>query len=327
MIIRSYEIRKINNLEVNFFLFYGENQGLKEEIIQENFKKKYLDKTFTYNENDILNNKTNFYDQLLSNSFFEKEKLVIIIGATDKVLSIIEDLLERNISDLKFILISKILEKKSKLRKFFEANTNTVCVPFYEDNNQQLNTIAQNFFKDKKISISQESINILISRSNNDRINLKNEMSKIESFAKIKKKIDLSEVLKLSNLADNFSISELADYSLLRNKKKALNIINENNFSTEDGILILRVFLSKLKRLLKIHKDIEINKSLETSISSYKPPIFWKDKEVVKQQINLLTREEVQNLIIKINDIELLVKKRPVLSINIISDFILEQSA
>jgi len=200
-------------------------------------------------------------------------------------------------------------------------------VPFYEDNNQQLNMIAQNFFKDKKISISQESINILISRSNNDRINLKNEMSKIESFAKIKKKIDLSEVLKLSNLADNFSISELADYSLLRNKKKALNIINENNFSIEDGILILRVFLSKLKRLLKIHKDIEINKSLETSVSSYKPPIFWKDKEIVKQQINSLTKEDVQNLIIRVNDIELLVKKRPILSINIISDFILEQSA
>ena len=188
MIIKSYEIRKINSLDINFFLFYGENQGLKEEIIQENFKKKYLKKTFTYNENDILNNKTNFYDQLLSNSFFEKEKLIIIIGATDKVLSIIEDFLERNISDLKFILISKILEKKSKLRKFFEVNTNTVCTPFYEDNNQQLNTIAQNFFKDKKISISQESINVLISRSNNDRINLKNEMSKIESFAKIKKK-------------------------------------------------------------------------------------------------------------------------------------------
>ena len=222
MIIKSYEIRKIINVKVNFFLFYGENQGFKEEIIHENFKKKYLDKTFTYNENDILKNKTYFYDQLLSNSFFEKEKLIIIIGATDKILSIIEDLLERNISDLKFILISKILEKKSKLRKFFEANTNTVCVPFYEDNNQQLNTIAQNFFKDKKISISQESINVLISRSNNDRINLKNEMSKIESFAKIKKKIDLSEVLKLSNLADNFSISELADYSLLRNKKKGI---------------------------------------------------------------------------------------------------------
>ena len=327
MIIKSYEIKKINNLKVNFFLFYGENQGLKEEIIQENFKKKYLDKTFTYYENDILNDKTNFYDQLLSNSFFEKEKLIIIIGATDKVLSIIEDLLERNIFGLKFILISKILEKKSKLRKFFETNKDTVCVPFYEDNNQQLNTIAQNFFKDKRISISQESINILISRSNNDRINLKNEMSKIESFAKIKKKIDLSEVLKLSNLADNFSISELADYSLLRNKKKALNIINENNFSIEDSILILRVFLSKLKRLLKIHQDIEISKSLETSISSHKPPIFWKDKEIVKQQINSLTKEDVQNLIIRVNDIELLVKKRPVLSINIIADFILEQSA
>tara|TARA_A100001011_G_scaffold131777_1_gene138854 strand:+ start:3832 stop:4815 length:984 start_codon:yes stop_codon:yes gene_type:complete len=327
MIIKSYEIRKINNHEVNFFLFYGENQGLKEEIIQDNFRKKYFNKTFTYNENDILNNKTNFYDQLLSNSFFEDEKLIIINRATDKILSIIEDLLERNISSLKFVLTSKILEKKSKLRKFFETNTNTVCIPFYEDSNQQLNAIAQNFFKDKKISISQESINVLISRSNNDRINLKNEMSKIESFAKIKKKIDLSEVLKLSNLADNFSISELADYSLLRNKKKALNIINENNFSIEDGILILRIFLSKLKRLLKIHKDIEINKSLETSVSSYKPPIFWKDKEIVKQQINSLTKEDVQNLIIRVNDIELLVKKRPVLSINIISDFILEQSA
>ena len=326
MIIKSYEIKKINNPEINFFLFYGENQGFKEEIIKENFKKKYLDKTFTYNENDILKDKSNFYDQLLSNSFFEKEKLIIIIEATHKIFSIVEDLLQRNISSLKFILTSKILEKKSKLRKFFETNANTVCVPFYEDSNQQLNAIAQNFFKDKKISISQESINVLISRSNNDRINLKNELSKIESFAKTKKKIDLSEVLKLSNLADNFSISELADCSLLRNKKRALNIINENNFSIEDGIIILRVFLSKLKRLLKIHRDIEINKNLETCISSYKPPIFWKDKEIVKQQINSLTKEEVQNLIIKINNIELLIKKRPILSINIISDFILEQS-
>jgi len=326
MIIKSYEVNKASNLKNNFFLFYGENQGLKEECISKNFKKNFKNKTFKYNESEILNNTENFYNQILSNSFFENEKLIIIFRATDKILGLIEDIINRKVNDIKIILNSNALDTRSKLRKFFEKNPFTVCVPFYEDNDQTLSLFAQNFFKEKKISISQESINLLVNRSNKDRIHLKNELDKIEVYAKNKTKINIDEILSLSNLSENHKISELVDCSLVKNRKKTFNIINENNFSSDDCVYILRIFILKIKRLLKIHENLKVTNNLETTISSYKPTIFWKEKEIVKQQINKLDIETLNSLITKTNDIELLVKKRPLLSTYVVSNFIIEQT-
>ena len=326
MIIKFYEITKPNILKNNFFLFYGENQGLKEEIIEKNFNNFSSDQIFNYNETQILNNKDNFFDEILSESFFEDKKLIKISRASDKILPIIEELFEKKYSDVKIILISFILDKKSKLRKFFEKEKKTISIPFYEDNNQTLSTIAQNFFRDQKIKISQQNINILVERSQGDRINLKNELNKIENFTRYKKKIDTNEILRLTNLSENYKISELVDHSLAKSQKKTITILNENSFTIDDSILILKVFLSKLKRLLKLQELAKINTNIESTISSFKPPIFWKEKEIIKKQMMLLDYKKIQELLIKTNNLELIIKKNPSLSISIISDFILEQT-
>ena len=236
----------------------------------------------------------------------------------------IDDIVNKDVSDIAIILKSNVLEKKSKIRIFFEKNSNTVCVPFYEDNHQTLSLIAQNFLKKKQINISQENINLLIERARGDRLNLNNELEKIEFFSKNKKKIEINEILKLTNLAENFSVSELVESSLVRNKKKTLTILNENNFDPDECILILRVYLSKLKRLLKIQEQIKSTNNIDNIISSYRPPIFWKEKEIVKQQIKTLNCEDIKKLIIKTNEIELQVKRRPLISLNILTNFILE---
>ena len=218
------------------------------------------------------------------------------------------------------------MDKKSKIRNFFEKETNTVCIPFYEDNAQTLSFVAQKFIRDKNISISQQLINIVVERAMGDRINLKNELQKIESFSKNKKNISLQDILKITNLSENYDISDLVDSCLSKNKKRIIKILNENNFNSEDCILILRVFLSKLKRLTRLHSEINNQKNIETAISSYKPPIFWKEKEIVKQQVKQLNYKEAKNLIIKTNQIELLVKKNPQSSINITTDFIISHT-
>jgi len=327
MIIKSFELNKIDLKKNNFFLFYGENEGLKKEIIESNFKNNYPKKTFYYDESEVLNNKSNFFEEILSKSFFENEKLIIISRSTDKITSIIEEILEKKIDDLVLILNSGSLEKRSKLRLLFEKNKKIICTAFYEDNNQTLSSLASQFFRNNKIQISQQAINLIINRCRGDRQNLKNELNKIESFIKNKKKIEISEILQLTNLAENYSVTELVDNCLAKNKNKTLNILNENNYNLEDCIIVIRTMLAKSKRLLKLFQEIKISNNIDSAISSIKPPIFWKDKQIVKDQINKWSHKKIELLIFRINEIELLIKKNSSLSLSVLSDFIIEQAS
>ncbi len=325
MIIKNFEINKINLKNNKFFLLYGENQGHKNDIINKIFKKFFLNNTYQYDENEILNNQENFFNEILAKSFFENEKLIIIHRTTDKIKNIIEEIVEKGIDDIILVLNSNILEKKSKLRKFFEENKKTICIAFYEDNFQTLSKIVHSFFRDNKISISQESLNLLVERSMGDRQNLKNELSKINSFIVNKKKISIDEIIKLTNLAENYDISKLIDNCLAKNKNKTINILNENKHSLEDCIFIIRTFLNKSKRLLKLCEELDKKKNIDQAILSYKPPIFWKEKEIIKKQLENWNYKETENLIFKLNEIELLIKKNSQNSLNILSNFILEQ--
>ena len=326
MIIKSFELRKIKLNNHKFYLFYGDNEGSKEETIKNLFEKNYLDKTHRYEEREILDNIDNFFNSILTKSFFDNEKLIIINRATDKIKEIIESLMKKNPNDVKIILNSKNLEKKSTLRKIFEKEKSIVCVPFYEDNNQTLNSIISLFFRNKKIPISQQLINVLIERSRGDRKNLNNELTKIEAYSLNKKNLNLEEIIRLTNLADNYSASELVDHSLAKNTRKTVTILNENNYSDEDNIIIIRTLLAKLKRLVKIYELVDEKKNIEQAISACKPPIFWKDKPLVTQQIQSWEKEHLKNLIYKTNEIELLVKKNSVLAKNILADFIINNS-
>jgi DNA polymerase-3 subunit delta len=326
MIIKSFELNKLELNNYKFYLFYGDNEGSKEETINSLFQKNYLDKIYRYEEKEILDNIDNFFNSILTKSFFDNEKLIIINRATDKIRETVEDLIEKNPKDIKIILNSKNLEKKSTLRKIFEKEKSIICAPFYEDNNQTLNSIISFFFRNKKILISQQLMNILIERSRGDRRNLNNELRKIEAYSLNKKNLNLEEIIKLTNLADNYSASELVDHSLAKNTRKTVTILNENNYSDEDNIVIIRTLLAKLKRLVKIHELVDKNNNIEQAFSLSKPPVFWKDKPLVIQQIKSWKKGQLKNLIYKTNEIELLIKKNSVLAKNILADFIINNS-
>ena len=326
MIVKSFELDKIK-LQTKLFLFYGENQGHKSEIVKNKFQIKYKESTYHYDENEILSNKENFFNNILSKSFFEDEKLIIVSRVTDKIFDIVKELIEKNISDLIIILDASLLEKKSKIRALFEKGKETICVPFYEDNIQTLSGIANNFFRTNKVPISQEAINLIIQRARGDRLNLNNELEKIKNYIGSKKKIELTDILKLTNLAENYNVSELVDSCLSKNKKKTVNIINENNYGLEDCILIIRTFLIKTKRLVKLSIEFKKTENLEATISSSKPPIFWKEKDTVKQQLKSWSLTEIKELIYQINEVELLIKKHNSNSISILFDFIIQTAS
>ena len=325
MIIKYFDLKKNLNKDTNFFLLYGLNIGLIEETINNVFRPILSKNIFNYEENEIFANIEEFKENIFNKSFFENDKLIIINRVTDKILAVIEDIIDKNVTETTIILKSSNLEKKSKLRNFFEKDKKVIITPFYEDTYQSLMIVAQNFFKEKKIKISPQNINLIIERSKGNRISLKNELKKIESFSLKKPSVELSDILKLTNLAENYNVSELTDQCLAGNKKKTLNILNENNPSSEDNILILKTFLYKLKRLKKLKLELEIKKNADSVISSYKPPIFWKDKDMIKQQLKIWSLSQIKSLISKTNEIELLIKKKSQISNQVINNFILER--
>ena len=325
MIIKNFEIK--NYIEKkNIFLIYGSNEGLKDEIVANLSKGYSRENIFRYTEKEILINLENFYNELYSQSFFDKKKVILIDNATDKLRNEIETIITKNISDVLLVLISNSLEKKSKIRNLFEKEEKLICVPIYKDDSRTLLNIAYSFFKSKKIIISTECLNLIVERSSEDRKNLRNEIIKIENFIGDKKKISLVELSKLTNLAENYSINKVVDLSLAKNAKQTLRALNENIFTTEDVIIIIRSFLTKSKRLLKLNNELEKKGSIDQVIASTKPPIFWKDKDIVKKQMQSWTKKNIESLIENINYIELLVKKNSNSSINILQDFIIEQT-
>ena len=321
MIIKSFEINKINFDHNKLVLLYGKNEGFKNEATNNLIKNK--DEITKYEEKEVLENINNFIESILSKSLFESEKIIIIKRVTDKILKIIDEIDSKNIEDIKIILNADNLEKKSKLRSLFEKDKKYICVPFYPDTDQTLSKLTYDFLKKKNISISPSNINLIVNKCNGDREILLNELNKIEYFSKNGKKITAENIAKLTNLIENHGISELIDNCLAKNKKKIVNILNENNFNNDDCILITRTFLNKAKKILKLSSEFQNNKNIDLTISSAKPPIFWKDKEITKQQIYKWTPENIKQLIYKLSEIELLIKKNINNSINLITDFIL----
>ena len=321
MIIKSFEVNKTRFSNFKSILLYGLNKGFKEEVIKTNISLGFTGEILRYEESEVLENKDNILEGFINGSLFSEMKMVIISRSSNKILSFIEDFLERNISNLQIIINSENLDKKSKLRTLFEKDKKLACIPFYEDNNQSLNIFAIKFIKEKNIKISQESINLIVERARGDRGNLNNELQKLEALALKRKKITQEDIFNLTKLSEDYGIFDLVDNYLAKNNVKVSKILNENNFVNDDSILILRTLLSRSKRLLKL-KNIQKQKdNIDEVISSYKPSIFWKEKDLVKQQIKNWSEKEIKEKIYQISNLEILTKKNT-FSINLVSDLI-----
>ncbi len=321
MIIKSFEINKVKFSNFKSILLHGLNKGFKEEVIKSNISKGFSGEILRYEEAEVLDNKDTILEGLINGSLFDEMKLMIISRSSNKILNFIEEFLERGILNVQIVINSENLDKKSKLRALFEKDKKLACVPFYEDNNQSLNILAIKFIKEKNIKISQETVNLIVERARGDRGNLNNELQKLEALSLTRKKITQEDIFNLTNLSEDYGIFELVDNYLAKNKIKVSKILNENNFVNDDCILILRTLINRSKRLLKL-KNIQKEKdNIDEVISSYKPTIFWKEKDLVKQQIKNWSEKEIKEKIYQISNLEILTKKNTS-SINLVSDLI-----
>ncbi len=321
MIIKSFEFEKIKSKNYKSILLYGVNQGLKDELIKGTILKDFSGEILKYDESEVIEKAEIILESFLNGSLFDDQKLILISRCSNKIYPFIEKFLEKDISQAMIVLNSENLDKKSKLRALYEKSKDLICVPFYEDNQQSLSIFANKYLQNKNIKLSREILNLIIERSQGDRGNLKNELQKIENLSLSKKNISNEDIINITNLAENYTVFELVDNYLAKNQKKVSKIINENNFVNDDSIIILRTLLSRSKRLLKLKNMQNVNKSIDDAIAVYKPPIFWKEKDIVKQQMSKWSEDEVKKKIFEISNLEILLKKNSS-SINLVSDLI-----
>ena len=323
MIIKNFELERIKKSNLSLYLFYGQNEGLKKEVLENCFIKNFKGLVEKYDEKEVIENQEEIYSKIFNKSLFEKEKIILISRTSDKIINFIERILEKNISDIKIICLSEILEKKSKLRNLFEKDSKLICIPFYADDNKKLTQLCGDFFKKINVPISREILNVIVDKCQGDRNNLNRELEKVEMFIDGNTKFDISDILKLISLSENYTVSELVDSCLSKNIKNTAKILNENNYTNDDCILILRTMLNKTKRLIKLRDDYDVTKNLDSTVSNFRPPIFWKDKDVIKKQLLKWDKKNSSELIFEINELEKLIKKNSENSLRITYDFVL----
>ena len=328
MIVKSYELsNKIVSLEKHVYLFYGENKGLKDDLKNHtiNFIKKNKEvEIINFNEDQLLKLNDSYYNAIQTGSLFSKTKIIIINFATNKSFDFVNFLLEKNINDVNLIVISNILEKKSKLRQLGEKNTDIICVPCYYDTQKSLSIIMNNALRENKINISSESVNLLIENSGGDRHNLKNELGKIVAYAKNKKTVSFEEVKRLVNSQENLEIDEITTNCLCGNLTKFKRSLNFISFGNINHILLIKILSRKIEKLTQYQEAQKDYPNIDSLINNVKPPIFWKEKPNVKKQLEVWKDKNLNELIAEINIIEEKYKQHYDVSKIILNDFIVK---
>ena len=311
MIYKSYLLEKdLENFKNDFMLFYGENLGLKGE-----FKKKIKSNNSNasvqnFSQETILLNKDQFYNEVFTNSLFESEKIFFINNSNDKILEIIENL-ETKKHNRKIYFFSDVLDKKSKLRTFFEKSNKYGTVPCYIDNEITLKKIIHEKLKNYE-GLNQENLNLILDNCDLDRIKLENELNKIISCFS-GSKLEKDKLEALLNIKQNDNFNTLKNEALMGNKNKVNKLISDTYIENEKSVYYLSLINQRLFKLLetqKLHKKF----SKEEAVNKIKPPIFWKDKPAFLNQLNKWDKDKITKMLKNTYSLEKRLKS--VISIN-----------
>ncbi len=304
MIFKSYQIEQnITNLKSKLVLFYGENLGLKNDFknkIKQIYKKAYIK---NFSQEEVLSDQENFFNEIYNESLFEENSIFFINQVNDKLLKIVEEL--DNKTNKKIYLFSEILDKKSKLRIFFEKSKQNVVVACYTDNDIALRKIILENLNEHE-GLTPEIVNVIIDNCNLDRSKLRNELTKISAYFD-NKKIEKRELEILLNIKENNNFNVLKDEALNGNLEKTNKLIQDTIIEADKNILYINIINRRLLSLLEvIEKSRQTN--IETAINTLKPPIFWKDKPSFMIQIKKWNINKIKNFLTKTYDLELMIK-------------------
>lgn len=315
MIYKSYLVEEnVEILKSNLTLIYGENLGLINDIKIKISKKNQKNKILKFNQDEILKNEKIFFTEIYNKSLFENEnkKVFFIDSVNDKFVKIINQIFPLASDNLIF-LFSNILEKKSKLRNFFEKEKEVDIIPCYQDNEITIKRIIKEDIKNYS-GLTKPIIDLIMESCGNDRIKIKNEINKIKTFFN-NSPLNYKSVSSLLNMKENEDFNFIRDFAISGNKNKTGKYLDSTIFETEKSTY----YLSNLnQRLLSLKEVVKNKKNLEQTINEIRPPIFWKDKSTYLLQAKIWNTQKLNKALNKIYITEIKLKTNSNLNKNII---------
>ena len=300
MIYKSYIVEQnIKDLKENCILFYGENLGLKNEIKDKIRAHNKDSEIIIFNQEEILKDKNLLINEMQNVSLFEKKKVYFINDANDKIFPIIENL--KNISDHKIYLFSEILDKKSKIRNFFEKSKKEAAVACYPDNDLTIKKIILEKLKHFQ-GLTNDNLNLIIESCNQNRMKLTNELNKI-TICFENKKIDSDKLEQLLNLRSNNDFNMLRDQAINGNKFLTNKLLGDTILENDKNIFYISSINQRLSRIKELNKISKIG-SIETAIEKMRPPIFWKDKPNFVLQAKKWNENKINEILKKTYSLE-----------------------
>ena len=317
MIHKSYLLEQ--NLEsiykYKIFLFYGENQGLKKEFKE---KIKTLNKDseiLNLFQEEILKNKDLLFNEIKTQSLFNKERIFLIDEADDKIIDLISEI-DTIIKDERIYIFSNILEKKSKLRNYFEKSKNHGTSACYADNEITIKKIILNKLRNFE-GLSNDIVNLIIHNTGTDRNKINNEIDKIKSCF-LNKKINIDQVTSLLNLKVNEDFNQLRDEALNGNRNKTNKLLASTIFEGEDNVYYLNLINQRVNKLREINELKKNEKNIEVIVNNLRPPVFWMDKPTLIEQSKKWNGEKISEILKKTYNIELQIKSSATINKNLL---------
>lgn len=315
MISKSYLIEQNKEfLKKNkSVLFYGENLGLRNDF-KRNITHLFKAKVIKRSQDEILKNQDIFLEDILNISLFNEEKVFIIDDANDKFFDIFQKV-EKKIDENKVFLFSGILDKKSKLRNYFEKSKEFNTVACYQDNIISIKKIIQNKLNGFS-NLNNETINIIAENCNLDRDKLYNELDKIKIYFS-NLKIDNEKLKDLLDLKTNDDFNLIRDEALNGNKVAINKLLSESILENDKNVFYLNLFNQRFYKLAEMLKSKQTS-SIENLIENTKPPIFWKDKPIITNQLKKWNLSKINKILKKSYDLEIELKSNSNINHNLL---------
>ena len=307
MIYKSYILeQKINTiLNYKMFLLYGENQGLKKDFKEKIQIENKNIKVLRLFQEEIIKNKNLLTNEILNKSLFDEKKIIFIEQANDKILEVLDEISE-NIEEEKIFIFAELLDKKSKLRAYFEKSKSCGVVACYVDNEITIRNIITNSLNRYK-GLTPQIINLIIQNTGLDRNKVNNEIEKIQSCFQ-DKIIDADKIDLLLNIRTNEDFNQLKDAALNGNKKETNRLLTDTVFETENNIFYLNSINQRMNKLKEIENLKQKDTNIEILVANIKPPIFWKDKPILINQSKKWNKNKIQQALKKTYNAEIELK-------------------
>jgi DNA polymerase-3 subunit delta len=306
MLLKSQELnlKKKDFFKGKIILLYGENQDLIKDL-SEQILIKFNDEQKTQKnifEEDIIKDPQNIINYYLNGSLFDENKNILVIkNSSDKIIETLNKI-KNNIDENTIIINSEILLKNSKLRQFGEYDKLAVCIPCYQETKLDLTRFLTQQLQINKIQLSEKQIEIIINSSSLKRSKIKEVIEKINLYKNSEKITDqiIEEICTDLDLKKN---DEIIDILLSKNEKNINEFIsNMSNYEKNfiEIIIILRSFIMKILDIQKNNKNLSVDERIER----YKPPIFWKDKDRIKNILKIWNTNNLEKFLSNLNVIE-----------------------